>query len=281
MNKEIENFIDLALADGQVTDKELGVILKKAIELGADPDEVEMILNGKLHQMEANRPKINEKAGSIKICPACGEKLKPLDIECSACGHNLTDVTVGSSLEVLRKGLLSVNNEVEKQELIKKFTPNKDKESIIDTLHYLLGQVVSPSPKEEELKTNDVLKQKSQEILSRSLIYFSNDEKFTKFIEDFNQNIDEKFSTTAYVLVVGKQKMTRSYLATSICLVFFFGVSFLLRMISPDMNNPQSMSMKAFPFWAIISAVLFCLTLYFGIEHKKHVKRFPFLENHK
>ena len=51
MHPEIEKLIDLALADGQLTDKERNVILKKATELGVDTDEVEMVLDGKLHQL--------------------------------------------------------------------------------------------------------------------------------------------------------------------------------------------------------------------------------------
>ena len=34
MNPEIEKLIDLALADGEITDKERSVILKKSVKLG-------------------------------------------------------------------------------------------------------------------------------------------------------------------------------------------------------------------------------------------------------
>ena len=57
MHLEIEKLIDLAIADGQITEKERNVILKKAAELGVDADEVEMVLDGKLHQLEASKPK--------------------------------------------------------------------------------------------------------------------------------------------------------------------------------------------------------------------------------
>lgn len=48
MHPEIDKLIDLALADGQITEKERNVTLKKAAELGVDADEVEMILGGKM-----------------------------------------------------------------------------------------------------------------------------------------------------------------------------------------------------------------------------------------
>lgn len=41
MNEQLIKLIDLALADGQITEKERNVILKKASELGIDADEVE------------------------------------------------------------------------------------------------------------------------------------------------------------------------------------------------------------------------------------------------
>ena len=56
-NPEIKKLIDLAIADGQVTEKERNVILKKATEFGIDTDEVEMVLEGKLHQLQANEKK--------------------------------------------------------------------------------------------------------------------------------------------------------------------------------------------------------------------------------
>jgi len=87
MHPEIEKLIDLALADGQITEKERHVILKKAAELGVDADEVEMTLDGKLHQLEATKPKQKEKVGSIKTCPACGTSVKPFTEECADCGH--------------------------------------------------------------------------------------------------------------------------------------------------------------------------------------------------
>ena len=48
MNPEIEKLIKMALADGQVTDKEREIILRKAEKLGLDGDEVEMYLEGSI-----------------------------------------------------------------------------------------------------------------------------------------------------------------------------------------------------------------------------------------
>ncbi|MDC0014235.1 hypothetical protein OAD92_01910 [Flavobacteriaceae bacterium] len=87
MNPEIEKLIDLALSDGKITDKERSVILKKAEKLGEDPDEVEMILDGRLS--ESKKLKTKEKVGNIKVCPSCGESVKSFQLNCSGCGHEL------------------------------------------------------------------------------------------------------------------------------------------------------------------------------------------------
>jgi hypothetical protein len=280
MNNEIEKFIELAIADGQVTDKERAVILRKALELGADSDEVEMILDGKLHQQEANRPNMKSKVGNIKTCPACGDTLKPLDIDCSGCGHSLTDLTVGNSLENLSRSLLSAGDEFEKQELIRRLTPNKDKESIIDTLHYLLGQVVLSSPNEEELKTNDVLKQKSQEILSLSMIYHTNDENFMRTINDFQESLEKKFNTSTHLNIIGKKKRTRAYVANALFFIVFFGVSLLLKKLNPEENiRPTENSFKYQEYWIVSSVILFVCAIYFQYDNKQFYNRLPYLKN--
>jgi hypothetical protein len=47
MHPELDKLIEMALADGQVTDKEREIILRKAEKLGLDMDEVEMYLEGR------------------------------------------------------------------------------------------------------------------------------------------------------------------------------------------------------------------------------------------
>ena len=48
MHPEIEKLIEMALADGQVTEKEREIILRKAEKIGLDVDVVEMYLEGKI-----------------------------------------------------------------------------------------------------------------------------------------------------------------------------------------------------------------------------------------
>lgn len=46
-SERIEALIDAALVDGEITDKERAVLIKRAKEEGIDPDEFEMVLNAR------------------------------------------------------------------------------------------------------------------------------------------------------------------------------------------------------------------------------------------
>ena len=127
MHPEIEKLIDLALADGQVTEKEKAIILRKAEALGEDKDEVEMTLDGKLHQLHITEKKQNgnSKHGVIKKCPHCGAPAKSFNDKCDACGedfrfntlNNLTDNLTHDDLSNAKK-ISRQNIPINKEELI-------------------------------------------------------------------------------------------------------------------------------------------------------------------
>jgi len=51
MNQELEKLIEIAFADGELSEREKEIILRKAENLGEDIDEVELILEGKIQQL--------------------------------------------------------------------------------------------------------------------------------------------------------------------------------------------------------------------------------------
>jgi hypothetical protein len=121
MHSEIENLINMALADGEVTDKERGIILRKAESLGIDKDEVEMILDGKiaLYNKQANTlvTQKNNKEGDIKKCPACGAIVKSFNTKCVDCSHEFRGIVAANSVKELYKALSSI--EIEERNRIK------------------------------------------------------------------------------------------------------------------------------------------------------------------
>ena len=109
MNPEIENLINMALADGEVTEKERAIILRKAESLGIDKDEVEMILDAWIHQLKtkANEPKRE----NVNKCPSCGEIVFGLSQVCSSCGYVLNKTTiVGENSKSLNDSIHQLEN---------------------------------------------------------------------------------------------------------------------------------------------------------------------------
>ena len=52
-NEQIENLINLALADGELSEKEKQILFKKAEAAGIDLDEFEMVLDAKLFEKQS------------------------------------------------------------------------------------------------------------------------------------------------------------------------------------------------------------------------------------
>jgi hypothetical protein len=48
MNQELEHLIDMAIADGTLTEKKKEILTRKAKELNVDQDEFELVLEGKM-----------------------------------------------------------------------------------------------------------------------------------------------------------------------------------------------------------------------------------------
>ncbi len=51
-NEELEKLIEFAFTDGQLTDKEKQVLIKKAVSYGIDADEFEMVLDARLYELQ-------------------------------------------------------------------------------------------------------------------------------------------------------------------------------------------------------------------------------------
>ena len=124
MNEQLEKLIDLALADGILTDKEREVLQRKAQELGVDQDEFEMVLEAKLHlAQKAAAPPLppqpvsapdkikSNKEGDLKKCPSCGAPVQSFATKCSDCGHEFRNIESSNSV----KNLVSKLEEAEEK----------------------------------------------------------------------------------------------------------------------------------------------------------------------
>ncbi|MBQ4485012.1 MAG: hypothetical protein II934_08460 [Prevotella sp.] len=108
----MEQLIEMALADGELTEKEKQVLFKKAEAAGIDLDEFEMVLDARLYEkqkaMQAPQPVSvggatpnSKKLGDVRKCPACGAILESFITRCPDCGHEINGAGVVSSFNAL------------------------------------------------------------------------------------------------------------------------------------------------------------------------------------
>lgn len=79
-NEELDRLIEFALADGVLTEKEKAILVKKARTLGIDEEELEMVLDAKLHKLKSSQVK-----STNLRCSYCNEILSSFNNICPSC----------------------------------------------------------------------------------------------------------------------------------------------------------------------------------------------------
>ena len=199
MNQEIEQLIELALADGQLTEKERTVIINKAKSLGIVQDEVEMIMEGKLHQLETGRTKSNkEKIGNIKTCPACGSCIKSMKLACEACGHEFANIEANKSITNLLNRINVLHKEPNEKEnlfnqrkadVINNTAIPNSKEDLIEFLTICSSQSGVAFTKRGYSKVLSAWSRKGFEALNKGKLLFKDDSSNMKLILEFEKKL--------------------------------------------------------------------------------------------
>lgn len=117
---ELENLIDMAVADGEITPQESNVLMKKAQELGVDMDEFQVVLDAKLFKAKQAlapkaQPASSGKHGSINKCPSCGSPVSGFATSCGECGYEFKNVGAVTSASMLFEQLQNVEREKSKE----------------------------------------------------------------------------------------------------------------------------------------------------------------------
>jgi len=122
MHEELEKLLNIALADGVLSDKEREILFRKAEKLGVDIDEFEMILEGRLSeianksQLVNSNQNVNPQQNTINAqttikCPNCGAEIPSFTISCNFCGHELRNQQANNTIQKLFELLNAVENE--------------------------------------------------------------------------------------------------------------------------------------------------------------------------
>jgi hypothetical protein len=136
MHPDIDNLINMALANGELNEKERTVILRKAETLGMDRDEIEIILDGRVQQLQVSSSKpTKEKVGVIKTCPACGANVDAFVNSCKECGY---EIRFDALKNLIDKIALNPNSE---RDIISKYKIPINKESFVEFFTFSIGKI--------------------------------------------------------------------------------------------------------------------------------------------
>lgn len=261
-SKELEAVIEAALADGVLTDKERAVLHKKAQQEGIDPDELDVVIEGRLAKMKREEdwlrptPPATEKQGNIVKCPNCGEPVPGGAAVCPACGHEFRNVGSSSAFSAFSEGL---NKIVARQNADTSANPLKavgkkyatilsqgpDRSSEIYT--YISSYPV-PNTSEDLLQFLSSIQPKAHKTgehdeadgywvlysncINKAKLNFANDSRFTQYFDFYKKNT-KKMSTSK-----------KSSIVLLAFLVVLFSVFFLLIKYSVDSENEDKEIIK-------------------------------------
>lgn len=118
-SEKLEGLIEAILADGEIEESEMAVLKRAAEKEGEDPDEVEIVIKGRLAKMKraaAAAPAMpqapaSNKYGNVMKCPSCGAQVIGGSAQCSECGYNFSGIQANSSAERLARELQKLVDE--------------------------------------------------------------------------------------------------------------------------------------------------------------------------
>ena len=98
MHPELEKYIDFAVTDTKVSTEEKNVLIRKAGELGVELDELEMALNAKLHQVEAQHQLNKSNHKIANKCPQCSALIESFSTKCTYCDAEIRNINATYSV---------------------------------------------------------------------------------------------------------------------------------------------------------------------------------------
>ena len=206
-SEDLNKLIEASLVDGVITDQERAVIRKRALLEGADPDEVDLMLDAEVQKI--SKKASPEKQGTLKKCPACGAIYEAGDVKCSQCGYVFVNVDANKSSQLLAQKLEQIISgfnikdkygDLDKFRLddllgsaIQNFPVPTSKEDLLEFIPSMESKWLSLSAGGYTGKQKEAYRAKYYECLTKAKALFGNDHHFQYFFEHEEQ-MEKKFS---------------------------------------------------------------------------------------
>lgn len=190
-SKELEELIDASIADGVITDQEQAVLIRRAQQEGVDPNELAVVVNGRLEKIRLQKTEAKEKkradsqVGAVLKCSHCGAQVTRMMGKCPECGHVFTNVKAGKTVSQLSEKmssksgfLLKVMDSLmeSKSDYIKNLAVPNSKEELMDVMLFLKNQ--------PEVEFDDSYKNKLTECIERCRLLFPEDREVMRLVAD-------------------------------------------------------------------------------------------------
>lgn len=174
INNELEELINAALIDNEISPKEKEILIKKAQSLGISREELESYLNEKMKNSGAANT--SSKRGSVKHCPNCGTVMNSFQVQCPKCGYMVDDAEANRSVKELSDAIRAAQTLEERKLVIKTFPVPNTKATLLELLTFL-----KPKAEDRNDPCYEAYYQKYQECVEKSKVSFGNDEDFKSF----------------------------------------------------------------------------------------------------
>lgn len=260
-NEQLEQLIDAALADGELTEKEKQVLYKKAESLGIDLDEFEMVLDARLYgRVQEKRQQVppipsgtsapqSNKFGNIKKCPACGALVGAFKTVCPECDFEFSDVEANKSIIELTKQINLVREECEQKEKNGDYKDGKNdfeltvserkEKDIAKKVNNVILNFPVPNSRDDIIELLQFIQPKVQnrysfdknalawrqkyiEIINRAKISYANDDKMMSQIKILEENSKPSGITRLYMFWNSLSYKAKCLIGLILFLIFNF-----------------------------------------------------------
>ena len=279
-NEQLEQLIDAALADGELTEKEKQILFKKAQSFGIDLDEFEMVLDARLVKLKKNEKSessapTSNKMGDVKKCPACGAVVGAFKTVCPECDYEFRNVDTNRSITELTNRINAVHEECEQKRkngaykssgFLKSLDSNENvNERLQDDLTQKLNNVIAnfpvPNSREDIIellqfiqpkvqigssfdKNASAWRQKYIEIINRAKISYANDAKMMSQIAYYEQASSQSKISSILAKFNALPTNIKPFVALVAIAVFCLIISLIFTAIDDDGKDVQKQKIE-------------------------------------